>query len=116
VITASLTGNAEAASELAILPKTATFMAAAGTPSAPVTFLIWNGDAFTGPVSVALGGADMASFKLSSNGCVGPLPQDGKCMVSVVLDAATPGLKTATLSASSATGGMPTATLTGTVN
>ena len=116
-IAAPLTGKGEAPPELAILPMTATFTAAAGTPSGPVMFLVSNGgDAFTGPVSVVLGGPDIASFKLASNGCLAPLSRDGTCMVAVVLDAATPGPKTATLTASSPAGGLATATLMGSVN
>ena len=116
-ITASLTGTGFVGVHVAINPTFQMFDGRIGGQSAPVTFTIGNsGDGDTGPVTVSLGGADASSFKILGNGCLAPLLGPATCGVSVVLEAATAGVKTATLTASSTPGGMAVASLSGLVN
>jgi hypothetical protein len=115
-VTASLSGNAQAATMLVINPTSASLVGIAGKDGVPVVFNVANvGDATTGAISVALSGADAASFKVASNNCLAPLPMSGSCQVSVsTAAAATPGTKNATLTVSGA--GIAVAMLTATIN
>jgi hypothetical protein len=115
-VNAALSGTGQSPPQLAISPMTQVFGGQATKEGSPVTFTVANiGDASTTMVTVALGGTDAGSFKITSNGCLAPLPASGSCQVGVALLAPTAGMKSATLTASAMTGGMAVAMLSATV-
>jgi hypothetical protein len=112
-VTATLSGLGLAGPELAMEPTNATFDTLAGTPSSPVVFTLINGgDVASGDLTIALGGADAASFAITENGCVVPLPRSRICHFSVRASSASAGLKMASVTVSSPSGGQVTASLT----
>ena len=76
---------AEMAAKLLVSPTTAQFVATLSATSSPVRFRVANGgDGASGPLDVALSGADVALFALVSNGCAGPLTPLAFCSVAVI--------------------------------
>jgi hypothetical protein len=101
---------------LAIQPNQVQLSATTGVASAPQRMTVVNvGGQPTGPLSIALGGADASSFVLRNSGCLTPLAPASTCTLELVLLATTAGIKSATLTASSPSGGMAVAMLTGVV-
>ena len=85
-----------------------------GTDSAEETITVLNdGVAASGPVTVALSGANAADFTVDSNGCA-TVAMKQSCQISVHLRPGATGDRTATLTVSADPGGTATATLHGT--
>jgi hypothetical protein len=111
IVSAALAGTG-AVAHLAVSPMSRAFTGMAGTRGEPVTFTVATiGDGSTGPLTVALGGANADSFALTSQGCAAPLAGLSTCQLTVALDAKAAGTKSATLSVASPVGGMAQASL-----
>jgi hypothetical protein len=115
-VTTPMAGSGLSPPQLALSPSILNFLGVVGQAGAPVTITVVNtGDQSTGEVNVALGGANAADFKIAGNTCLAPLAFASTCQITISVNAATAGMKAATLTASSPVGGMATATLTATV-
>jgi hypothetical protein len=115
-VTATFTGHGMTPAALAVSPMQVDLAGRVGQTSLPVTITVGNvGDAATGAIMIALGGANPGDFKITSNGCLAPLAFGASCQFAVAVNAATAGMKAATATASSNVGGMATATLSATV-
>jgi Abnormal spindle-like microcephaly-assoc'd, ASPM-SPD-2-Hydin len=115
-VTAALSGNGQSPATLAVRPMVQPFTSSVGVQSAPVTFtFIHGGEAPTGMLTTALGGADRADFVVVTDGCVASLSGGNSCTVSVAFRPTSAAAKNATLTVSA--GGMggasATAMLTG---
>ncbi|WP_190276631.1 choice-of-anchor D domain-containing protein [Catenulispora acidiphila] len=85
-----------------------------GTDSAEATVTVRNdGVATSGPVTVALSGANAADFTVDANGCA-TVAMKQSCQISVHLTPGATGDRTATLTVSGNPGGTATVTLHGT--
>jgi outer membrane protein assembly factor BamB len=86
-----------------------------GTSSLPTTFTITNfGSSATTAITDTLSGADPAQFRVTSDGCAGAALAGGaSCAVGVAFAPTLPGIRTATLALSAATGGSASASLSG---
>jgi len=88
---------------------------AVGASSASQSFAVTNtGQSVSGPISVAVTGADTADFVIDANSCTATLAAGGSCSVSVHFTPTAAGARTATLSVSGAPGGSVTSSLKGT--
>jgi hypothetical protein len=115
-VTSALSGQGLTPAQLAVSPMQVNLSGLAGQLGAPVTVTVGNvGDSATGAIGIALGGANPGDFKITSNGCLAPLAQFSSCQFAVAANASTAGMKAATVTASSPTGGMATTTLNATV-
>jgi hypothetical protein len=117
--TATLSGTALAAAQLSIaqVPVPQWTGVPVGTTSAPVTFTVQNtGDEPTGTISFATSGTNSADFvAVAPNPCTGPLQGGQSCMFQMeFLPSTAAGTESATLEATSATGGTGQASLEGT--
>jgi hypothetical protein len=113
MVAATLTGTGAEGPHLVISPTTQMFVATVGTMSAPATFVVaTTGDPAIASISALLAGADPSQFRMT-NDCPAPLSSSGTCTVSASFVPTSPGLKSATITVSSPTGGMAFAQLTG---
>jgi hypothetical protein len=114
IVTSSLAGTAATPPQLVISPPTATFSGVSGQSGTPVIFTVANaGDAFTGALTVALGGADAEDYAITSNLCLGALAAYTTCTVQVAFKPVSAGVKSAILSVTSLPGGAVTSQLGG---
>ena len=118
IATSTLTGNGAGSAELTVRPETKDFGAIAiGDSSLPVSFTVTNPGAKTGPLDIALTGADAAQFALAPGGtCVDGstiLADGSSCTVLVEFAPTTLGAKSVSLTVSASPGGTATAALTG---
>ncbi len=111
---ASLTATGLAPAALSLTPASNPFPSTAvfGNVSAP--FVLRNtGGVPTGAITVAVAGANMSEFVITSNGCSAGLAAGGTCGILVAFQPSSSGSKTASLNATSGTL-MASSTLTGT--
>ena len=115
---ASLPASAAAPrpANLAISPKSFQYVSVAvGTSSASQSFAVTNtGQSASGPLSVAVTGANISDFVVDSSTCTTALPAGGACSVSVHFAPTATGVRSATLSVSGTPGGSVTSSLKGT--
>ena len=116
--TAALAGTGTGGGTAAIsMTPTALDFGSVVTPqsSSTTTFTIANdGSAPSGALTVALGGADAASFAITSDSCTGQLlPAGATCTVTARFTPVSAGSKAASLDVTGTPGGTATAALTG---
>ena len=115
---ASLPASAAAPkpAKLAISPKSFQYVPVeVGTSSASQSFAVTNtGQSASGPLHVAVTGADPSDFVVDASTCATALPAGGACSVSVHFAPAAAGTRSATLSVSGTPGGSVTSSLKGT--
>ena len=115
---ASLPASAAAPTpaHLAISPKSFQYLpTAVGASSASQSFAVTNtGQSASGPLSIAVTGANISDFVLDSNTCATVLLAGGACSVSVHFAPTATGARSATLSVSGTPGGSVTSSLKGT--
>jgi hypothetical protein len=85
-----------------------------GATSASQTFTVTNtGGGASGPVSVAITGANAGDFTQASSTCGAAIPAGSSCAVKVVFAPSATGTRSATLTATASPGGSASAKLTG---
>jgi hypothetical protein len=113
-VTAALTGQGRRDAQLHLDPTQILLTALPGGASPPIRVTVSNaGEEATAAVSVSLGGTYAADFSIRNNECLPPLAPAASCRLDLAFNPATPGLKTATLTATSTSGGMVVASVTG---
>lgn len=114
--TASLAGVGQRPAALTMTPSSwSAGTVPVGQMGPSATFTVRNtGDATSGSITVARGGAAVADFTITSNTCGAALPGNGACTIVVRFDPQAPGTRSATLTASANPGGAATSSLTGT--
>jgi hypothetical protein len=111
--TTSLIGNAADDAALTISPTTQSFGTIVIGSTSSATLTITNGGGLaSGPLTLAVSGADAASFVLS-NGCGAALAAGASCNVAVIFLPSAAGARTATVTVTGLPGGTTAAALSG---
>ena len=114
--TVSLQGTGSSPAALSITPTTFDFGAVAlGSESGTQSFAVTNtGQGTSGPLTLAVAGAQQADFAAGTTSCGDPLPGGASCTIEVRYAPSVAGMGTATVSVTSSPGGTASVVVQGT--